>query len=311
MTEFHYVVSDDLIKSLCDIYFLFGKVCEVPIEASCDSFVVNDNDNIAFGRVLELACKCDVTEGDVMSIAGVFYENGSSFGEYRSEPDIIYDESKINVLYMPPLPDELPVLMNKYIERLNHGKASLFKAGVCYCQLMTYWPFGDFTFIVGVCMALVVLAKIGFNDVMLNAVFKRLLANKKQLLSCFFGLGSENYYDGRCDVDISQFLMLFCNIIHDAFANDIKQVVRCELPVVSAEKQMLMNELPEEQRLIIDRFRKKRTVKSSDIENILNVSNRQARALCSRWMASGFLAIQDSSKRARRYAIGKAFVKYL
>ncbi len=311
MAGSHYVTSDWLAKELCDIHFLLGRLFDVDIEVSDEFYVLCDDENVALSRVIECSRSGEITADDIVSIANIFCENGCRFEKYRLEPDIIYDKSSGDILYMSPLPDELSVLMDRFVNELHNCDPSVVRAADCCCQLMTYWAFGEYTFSVGVCVALMILSKTGFKDLMLRAIFGRLIANKERLLSCFFELGSENYYDGRCDVDISKFIILFCEIIHDALSNDIKLANNSDIQVISDEKQLLMMELPEEQCKIIDRFRKKRTITSSDIEEILNVSNRQARSLCSRWMASGFLSIQDSSKRARRYAIGRAFIKYL
>ena len=64
-----------------------------------------------------------------------------------------------------------------------------------------------------------------------------------------------------------------------------------------------MRELRPRQREALDLFRSFREITSMQLAEALSISARQARELCLRWVADGFLVIENPSKRARSYRL--------
>lgn len=70
-----------------------------------------------------------------------------------------------------------------------------------------------------------------------------------------------------------------------------------------ADKTELMRELRPVQRQLLGLFAHSREVSSSEIAEYLGITQRLAREACGKWVAEGFLEIENASRKARSYRL--------
>lgn len=67
-------------------------------------------------------------------------------------------------------------------------------------------------------------------------------------------------------------------------------------------KDVLRN-LEARQRIVLTLFIKSKKITANDIANILGISPRSARNICTDWVEKGFLIIADHAKKSRKYEL--------
>ncbi|MDZ4745096.1 MAG: hypothetical protein SGJ05_03740 [bacterium] len=136
----------------------------------------------------------------------------------------------------------------------------------------------------------------------LEEYYVRNLSNYYEALS----IGpSHNYYIGRADADISSFVEYFCKGMADACSK-----VLAAVKTLGASRQQpptLLRTLRPLQRQALGLFSQTNIITTNELATYLGIAPRQARELCVRWVADGFLVIENPSNKGRTY---KLAVKY-
>jgi hypothetical protein len=219
---------------------------------------------------------------------------------------------------VPPLPDDLNSLIGDFLRNLNDEisriqRPFLVLSGFCCYDLMAIMPHRDISTDVGILTACIVLRIFGLSTNVVLYLFTKLIRDSEEFFKKFLEIGSNNFYERKFDVDVTPFILLFCQKILQYLSelySGVESNNKQDATQKDFEKKSILG-LTDEQVKLLEFFRKKRTLTSTDLENVLGVPNRQARELCHRWTKSGFLLVRDSSKRARRYGLGKKFEKFL
>lgn len=309
---------------MCDICKIFGKLCEAKqdvLNIDHSQFdknyknISNFSENISVEKPIP---------GDLIKlVAGLLSNNGADRIDYRNDASLVTDDSG-KLLYVPPLPDDLNSLIVDFLYHLNDEisriqRPFLVLSGFCCYDLMAIMSHRDISTDVGILTACIVLRIFGLSTDVVLYLFTKLIRDSEEFFKKFLEIGPNNFYERKFDADVTPFILLFCQKILE-YSSELYSGVVYNSKVVSNSKQDTSQKdfekksvlgLTDEQVKLIEFFRKKRTLTSTDLENVLGVPNRQARELCHRWTKSGFLLVRDSSKRARRYGLGKKFEKFL
>jgi Fic family protein len=115
---------------------------------------------------------------------------------------------------------------------------------------------------------------------------------------------SHNYYEGRADADVTNWVEYFCIGMADAFEN-VQRRAQEEAKSGKTDLSRLLRKLDARQRRVLDLFHKAAWITATDVEKSLGLTGRTARHLCQNWVAEGFLIVRDPSKKARKYALNE------
>jgi hypothetical protein len=303
---------------MCDICKIFGKLCETKQDVlNIDHGQFDKNYKSISNFSENISVEKSIPDDLVKLVAGLLSNNGADRIDYRNDASLVTDDSG-KLLYVPPLPDDLNSLIGDFLRNLNDEisriqRPFLVLSGFCCYDLMVIMSHRDISADVGILTACIVLRIFGLSTDVVLYLFTKLIRDSEEFFKKFLEIGPNNFYERKFDVDVTPFILLFCQKILQYSSELYSGVIsnyKCDASQKDFEKKSILG-LTDEQVKLLEFFRKKRTLTSTDLENVLSVPNRQARELCHRWTKSGFLLVRDSSKRARRYGLGKKFEKFL
>jgi len=121
---------------------------------------------------------------------------------------------------------------------------------------------------------------------------------------------SHNYYFGRAESDITNWIEYFTEGMAFAFEKVVTQVMESHKKGEKDHSE-LMRTLDPKQRKALELFREYDVVTSRQIGDLFGFQPRTNAALCKKWVESGFLEIADSSFKSRKYRISDKFKQLL
>lgn len=114
---------------------------------------------------------------------------------------------------------------------------------------------------------------------------------------------SHNYYFGRAEADVTDFIQYFCLGMRDSFA-----AVRTQAGGASrrgmSDRSQLLRQLDPRQRQLLVLFRGQEVATAAEIAAHLGLSQRTVVDLCRSWLTEGFLVLRDPSRKNRSYQLG-------
>ncbi len=147
--------------------------------------------------------------------------NGLVMGEkdsipYRQEQNIIKDSSTGAIVYMPPEPNDVHVLMDDLLTRTNHAItageiAPPIIASIVHYQFATIHPYMDGNGRTARLITTYVLHQMGYG---MQGMYSLEEYYAKDLMGYYDALtigDSHNYYFGRENADITKFIEYFVN----------------------------------------------------------------------------------------------------
>jgi Fic family protein len=117
---------------------------------------------------------------------------------------------------------------------------------------------------------------------------------------------SHNYYMGRTEADITQWIEYFCAGTAESFEHVRKRAQEAAGSGVEDSSPWL-RKLDPRQRKALELFRLSDAITSSDVAMLFTVSQRAARNLLTGWVEQGFLLVADPAKKSRKYGLANEF----
>ena len=121
---------------------------------------------------------------------------------------------------------------------------------------------------------------------------------------------SHNYYMGRAESDMTQWVDYFCAGVAESFEN-VKKRAQEAASGGAQDYSPLLRRLDPRQRAALELFRQSDTINSRDVEKLFTVSQRTARNLLRDWVEAGFVTVTDPAKKSRKYGLAKEFRELL
>ena len=115
-------------------------------------------------------------------------------------------------------------------------------------------------------------------------------------------IGSHNYYLGRQKADITSWLLYFCKGMIDSFKKVRQQADRAKTRG-EQDQATWLTQFDARQRRVIALCQSKKIITTKDVEQLLKLKPRTTRALIQKWVSTGFLKIEDPSKKSRSYIL--------
>ncbi|MFH1633391.1 MAG: Fic family protein [Chloroflexota bacterium] len=232
---------------------------------------------------------------------------------YRDGQNIIREASG-EIVYMPPEAHDVPGLMIDLISWLHRSAPDLpvpVIAGVVHYQFVTIHPFFDGNGRTARTLATWVLHQGGYDLGKFYSLEEFYAEDLNGYYDALVVAPHHNYYFGRNEADITTWLDYFLKgmaVVFEQVADEVKSQVSGTIDDGSVD---LLRPLDHRARRVLGLFSKQDFIQSSDVANLLGISNRQARDLLTGWVNQSWLEIADPSRRGRKYGLMDEYKKLL
>ena len=231
---------------------------------------------------------------------------------YRDGQNVIKDGGTGTIVYMPPKSKDVPGLMRNMVSWIkeNEDLHCPIVAAIAHYQFTTIHPYYDGNGRTSRLLTTLILHLGGYD---LKGLYSLEEYYAKNLLGYYRAISvgqSHNYYFGRAESDITNWVEYFTEGMAFAFEKVVTQMMESH-EKGGKDHSELMRTLDPKQRKALELFREYDVVTSRQIGDLFGFQPRTNAALCKKWVESGFLEIADSSFKSRKYRISDKFKQLL
>jgi Fic family protein len=246
-----------------------------------------------------------ISEDDIKLLHGISFVGKNFQTPYRDGQNVI--RAGRLVVYIPPKAEEVPQLMSELVAWINEMVLNAlpipFIAALAHYQFATIHPYYDGNGRTARLLATLILHKYGYG---LKGIYALEEYYAKNLITYYDALTigtDEDYYDGdRAQSDLTKFLEYFVCGMAESFENIRNQAKKSEIKS-DIDHSHQLRDLNREQKQILKLFLTSKEISAKDISEFFQFSDKQARSLCQKWVASGFLEITNHAPKTRKYKL--------
>lgn len=252
-----------------------------------------------------------VTEKIIQLLHGLVMANGKTkvkSTQYREGQNVIRDGRTRTIIYMPPEAKDVPELMKGMVNWLskNVELPCPIVAGIAHYQFATIHPYYDGNGRTARLLTTLLLHLGGYDLKGLYSLEEYYARNLGAYYEAISIGPSHNYYRGRAEADITQWVEYFIEGMALSFENVLKRMAETNtqgLPDQSA----LIRKLDPRQRKVLELFQEFETITSRQVGELFGFKPRTSAQICATWVKSGFLDIVDPSNRGRKYKLASQY----
>jgi cell filamentation protein, protein adenylyltransferase len=252
-----------------------------------------------------------ILEVDLGRVHGMAFRGQPTPTPYRDGQNLVRDGISGGIVYMPPQATDVPGLMAEFVEWINASMAAELLpipliAALVHYQFVTVHPYYDGNGRTARLLTTLILHRGGYG---LKGIYSLEEYYARDLEGYYNALAvgsSHNYYEGRREADVSDFIEYFCRGMAEAFAAVQSQAGRVAARA-TLDKSRILRQLGPRERQVLILFRSQGTATTAELAEHLGLSPRTVSALCRKWVSSGFLDFHDSSRKNRAYRLAPAF----
>jgi Fic family protein len=201
----------------------------------------------------------------------------------------------------------VPGLMGALITRINHEmeRANLpapIIAAIAHYQFATIHPFYDGNGRTARLLTNLILHKFGYGLKDIYSLEEYYARNLPAYYKALTIGDSHNYYLGREESDITDWIEYFCGGMADAFAN-VRIKVFQATGNAKTDHSKLLRELDQRQKQVLALFSESKYITTQDIAVLLGIHRRTALNLCKKWVKETFIIQRGTSNKSRRYEL--------
>jgi Fic family protein len=227
---------------------------------------------------------------------------------YRDGQNVIKDGSTGAIVYMPPESKDVPNLMYQMIEWIkeNNELPCPIIAAIAHYQFATIHPYYDGNGRTARLLTTLILHLGGYD---LKGLYSLEEYYAKNLLAYYRAINigpSHNYYLGRAESDITDWIKYFVEGMAFAFEKVINQMIDVQKKGIHDFSDVIRT-LDPKQRKALELFKRYDVVTSKQIGELFGFKARTNSALCKKWVDAGFLKIVNPSNKARAYKLAKEY----
>jgi Fic family protein len=227
---------------------------------------------------------------------------------YRDGQNLIKDSGTGTIVYMPPESKDVPGLMRHLIAWIkeNQELPCPIVAAIAHYQFATIHPYYDGNGRTSRLLATLILHLGGYD---LKGLYSLEEYYAKNLFGYYRAISvgpSHNYYFGRAESDITDWVAYFTEGMAFAFDKVVTQMITSHQKGEKDQSE-LMRTLNPKQRKALELFRDYEVVTSKQIGDLFGFKPRTNATLCKKWLDAGFLVMVDSSFKSRKYALSDKF----
>jgi Fic family protein len=258
-----------------------------------------------------------VAEKDIQILHALVMSGGSKKVKptpYRDGQNVIRDARSRRIVYMPPEAKDVLALMKDLASWIQASEPKdlpcPIRAGIAHYQFATIHPYYDGNGRTARLLTTLILHLGGYDLKGLYSLEEYYARNLGTYYDALNIGPSHNYYQGRAEADITEWVRYFCDGVAESFES-VKRRAQEAAGARVKDSSPWLRKLDPRQRKALELFLHSDTITSRNIAALLGISQRTARHLLSNWAQGGFLIIVDPAKKSRRYGLGKEFRKLL
>jgi len=248
-----------------------------------------------------------LTETTIQTIHGWVLSGRKSASAYREGQNVIKDGLSGAIVYMPPEASEVSGLIKALVSwidtSLKKGKIPVpIIAALAHYQFATIHPYYDGN---GRTARLITNYILHYGGYGLKGIYSLEAYYAKNLQGYYDALAVDdipNYYMGRAEADLTNFLEYFMKGMAISFTNIVASSKENSSPSLQDNSKTL-RELSAKQRMALDLFVNQKEITNTDLAQHLGISKRSAATLLKKWLENEFLIIGNPSNRARSYRL--------
>jgi Fic family protein len=252
-----------------------------------------------------------VTEKIIQTLHALVMSDGRTHVKptaYRDGQNIIKDSGTGTIVYMPPESKDVVGLMRHLVcwIKENEQLPCPIIAGIAHYQFATIHPYYDGNGRTARLLTTLILHLGGYD---LKGLYSLEEYYAKNLLAYYRAISvgpSHNYYFGRAESDITNWVEYFTEGMAFAFEKVVSQMIASH-EKGEKDHSELMRTLDPKQRKSLELFRAYDVVTSKQVGDLFGFQPRTNAALCKKWVEAGFLEILDPSLKARKYGLANQY----
>ncbi len=272
----------------------------------------------AFDYVQEcLKKKIVITENIIKQLHGYIVGEGAKkpkATEYRDGQNVIKDSLTGQIVYLPPEAKDVSKLMSELIiwinKSLKEKMAVPIIAAITHYQIATIHPYYDGN---GRLARLLTTLLIHLGGYGLKGIYSLDEYYAQDLRAYYETISvgpSTNYYLGREETDITDWIYYFCQGMLNALKK-VEQQAQIAKSRQEIDTSQMLRELDIRQRKILTLFKKYKEINSLQVAKLLKIQPRTARLILAKYTKSGFLVITNYSYKNRSYTINKQYEGFI
>lgn len=251
--------------------------------------------------------KAGLTERHIQTLHGFVMTGKEEPSSYRDGQNVIRDSASGGIVYMPPEAKDVSELMTELIEWIEKEDESRelpipIVAGLAHYQFATIHPYFDGNGRTARLLTNLLLHRAGYG---LKGIYSLEEYYARDLGAYYEALTvgpSHNYYMGRAEADLSNWLEYFCLGMADAFST-VRSKASEEARKENTDQAKILRKLDTRQRQVLILFESEPYVTTKQIADHLGIHRRTALNLCKGWVEDGFLVQMGEAKKSRKYGL--------
>ncbi|MBB6143692.1 Fic family protein [Silvibacterium bohemicum] len=223
---------------------------------------------------------------------------------YRDGQNVIRDSRTKSIVYMPPEAKDVSKLMGELIHWIDQ-KDELpvpLKAAIAHYQFATIHPYYDGNGRTARLLTTLILHLGSYDLKGLYSLEEYYARNLKGYYDALAVGTSHNYYMGRADAEITQWVSYFIDGMAASF-DRVHQQTRTEAESGAKDQSKVLRRLDPKQRKALVLFRNSMELTARDIAALFGYQARAAARLCQEWVEDGFIEMTNTAKKSRKYKL--------
>ena len=227
-------------------------------------------------------------------------KNLNAKATYRDGQNIVEDSLTKQIVYMPPEAKDIKILINQMIKEFDNKTSKdipiPIKAGIIEYEFVTIHPFWDGNGRTSRLLANYILKAYGYD---LKGFYVMEEFYDKNINDYYNSLQMglhHNFYFGRKDADITEWLEYFISTMANTFeavGNRVKEIY-----LNSKEEVNILDTLDKRERWIANYILNNGKIKAKDIASHFKISLNTANNWIKEWLEKGFL-VRENDKQIR------------
>jgi Fic family protein len=234
---------------------------------------------------------------------------------YRDGQNVIRDGRTKAIVYMPPTATDVPELMQSlllWMQQTNTTIACPIQAAIAHYQFATIHPYYDGNGRTARLLTTLILHLGGYDLKGLYSLEEYYARNLPAYYAAISVGPSHNYYLGRAEADITDWIEYFIGGMTDAFEK-VMQQMRIAKELGATDHADLLRQLDPQKRLVLSLFKNTEVISLEQISQCVGYQLDTTKQLCKQLVATGFLELAESghNKTQHSYKLAVLYRKLL